>query len=164
MLCNVIVKRIHSTAVRNPIKENSAFVSSLPPIKAIPAQRAKGQTQSESGLHTLHLHCLRRVAHPSRTSKALFAHPSRVQLNCCCAHTGKRVKRLCICLSFIRVAKRLLIPRCGDDFPNKSLPKHMPCSAHPPALMEKHNGKITQMHNARHRQREPPVCRGRIRQ
>lgn len=141
MLCNVIIKRIHLTAVRNPIKENSAFVSSLPPIKAIPAQRAKGQTQSESGgdnagLHTLHLHCLRRVAHPSRTSKALFAHPSRVQLNCCCAHTGKRVKRLCICLSFIRVAKRLLIPRCGDDFPNKSLPKHMPARRIPRA-----NGK-----------------------
>lgn len=59
-----------------------------------------------------------------------------------------------ICLSLIWAAKRLLIPQSGDGFPNKSLPKQTLawCIS---ALMEKHNGKIAQVHTIRSCSRRP---------
>lgn len=66
--------------------------------------------------------------------------PPRVFLNCYCVCFGKRDERRHICLSLIWVAKRLLIPWSGDDFPNKSLPKHMPARCIS-ALMENIMGK-----------------------
>lgn len=72
-------------------------------------------------------------------------YPPRVVLNCCCACTGEGDERTHICLSFSWVAKRLLIPQNGDDFPNKSLPKRM--RAPLAGSNGKHNGKITQTCN-----------------
>ncbi len=69
-----------------------------------------------------------------------FPAPPRVSLNCYCVCTGKRDDGRHICLSLIWVAKRLLIPRSGDDFPNKSLPKHTP-ARRISALMENIMGK-----------------------
>lgn len=69
-------------------------------------------------------------------------YPPRVVLNCCCACTSEGDERTHICLSFIWVAKRLLIPQGGDDFPNKSLPKRMRATLAGPN--GKHNGNIPQ--------------------
>lgn len=78
--------------------------------------------------------------------KSTFFPPRVPPLIASCACTGKRDERRHICLSLIWVAKRLLIPQSGDDFPNKSLSQTHASQMHLRAN-GKHNGKITQIHN-----------------
>lgn len=120
-------------------------------MKAIMTKRAKSKTLGKKvcsaaeltscrPLQILQLHCLSSVEWSSIMQvKTTFLLPW-VSLNCYCVCTGKRDERRHICLSLIWVGKRLLIPQSGDDFPNKSLPKHMP-ARYISALMENIMGK-----------------------